>query len=98
MKISCVVFATLFLLSPTNSQTQPSAASHNIAKVAVNRTNSQELSYMLVRLEPRILDVANAMPAEKYSFVPVAGEFAGVRSFAEQLKHITADNFLDGSA
>lgn len=44
--------------------------------------------------EKRIIEVAEAMPAEKYGFVPSAGEFKGVRSFAEQLKHIAADNYL----
>jgi len=37
------------------------------------------------------------MPAEKYDFVPTAGEFKGVRTFAEQLKHIAADNYLLGA-
>lgn len=37
--------------------------------------------------------LAEAMPAEKYGFVPTAGEFTGVRSFGEQVKHVACANF-----
>jgi hypothetical protein len=37
------------------------------------------------------------MPAEKYDFAPTTGEFKGVRTFGEQLKHIAADNYLLGA-
>ena len=43
------------------------------------------------------MGIAEAMPAEKYTFVPTRGEFKGVRSFGEQLKHIAADNYLLGA-
>jgi hypothetical protein len=63
-----------------------------------NRTNTQILSFILDFQQKRIIDVAEAMPAEKYEFVPTTGEFKGVRTFAEQLKHIAADNYLLGAA
>ena len=37
--------------------------------------------------------VAEAMPEDKYNFVPTAGNFDGVRSFAEQVKHVACANF-----
>ena len=43
--------------------------------------------------EGQFLSVAEAMPESKYSFVPTAGEFKGVRSFAEQVKHVACANF-----
>jgi uncharacterized damage-inducible protein DinB len=43
--------------------------------------------------EGQFLSVAEAMPEDKYSFVPTAGEFKGVRSFAEQVKHVACANF-----
>jgi hypothetical protein len=33
------------------------------------------------------------MPEEKYSFVPTAGEFTGARTFAQQVKHLAANNY-----
>ncbi len=43
--------------------------------------------------EGQFLTAAEAMPEAKYSFVPSAGEFKGVRSFAEQVKHVAFANF-----
>src|SRR5260221_4092214 len=43
--------------------------------------------------EKAVVGVANAMPAEKYGFAPTNGEFAGVRTFGEQLKHLAANNY-----
>ena len=44
--------------------------------------------------EREIVGLAEAMPAEKFNFRPTDGEFKNVRTFAEQLKHIAADNYL----
>lgn len=43
--------------------------------------------------EDAFYSVANAMPEEKYSFVPTAGNFKDVRSFAEQVKHVACAQF-----
>src|SRR5438105_9022594 len=41
---------------------------------------------------------ADAMPEDKYSFAPTAGEFKGVRTFAQQVKHVAAVNYIFGAA
>jgi hypothetical protein len=33
------------------------------------------------------------MPEAKYSYAPTSGEFAGVRTFAQQIKHLEANNY-----
>jgi uncharacterized damage-inducible protein DinB len=43
--------------------------------------------------EGQLLSVAEAMPEAKYSFIPSGGNFEGVRSFAEQVKHVACANF-----
>ena len=43
--------------------------------------------------EGELLSAASAMPESKYSFVPTQGNFKGVRSFAEQIKHVACANF-----
>jgi hypothetical protein len=48
--------------------------------------------------ERAILSVANAMPEAQYSFVPTNGEFKGVRSFAQLVKHVAVDNYMMGAA
>lgn len=50
-------------------------------------------------IEKQILDVAEAMPEEKYNFSPeglnIAGsDYKGVRTFAVQLKHVASSNYF----
>jgi uncharacterized damage-inducible protein DinB len=39
--------------------------------------------------EQEIVSLVDAMPADKFSYAPTAGEFKGVRTFGDQAKHIT---------
>jgi hypothetical protein len=39
------------------------------------------------------ISAADAMPDDKYSFVPTNGEFKGARTFAEQVRHVACANF-----
>jgi hypothetical protein len=57
------------------------------------KTIAGSVGYTLNWVEGNFLGVAEAMPAEKYSFIPSQGNFAGVRSFAEQVKHVACANF-----
>lgn len=52
------------------------------------------LQVLLKLAEKWILSAADAMPADKYQFVPTDGEFKGVRTFAEQVKHLSATNHI----
>jgi DinB superfamily len=45
-------------------------------------------------VEQEVVSAAEAMPEEKYSFAPTNGEFKGVRTFAEEVKHIAFANHL----
>jgi hypothetical protein len=49
-------------------------------------------------VEKEFVSLAEAMPANAYNFAPTAGEFKGVRTFAQQVKHVAAVNYLIGSA
>ncbi len=48
--------------------------------------------------EHEFVPAADAMPEDKYSFAPTSGEFKGVRTFAQQVKHVAAVNYLIGAA
>lgn len=41
---------------------------------------------------------ADAMPEDKYAYAPNNGEFKGVRTFAQQVKHVAAVNYIIGAA
>src|SRR5262249_2993026 len=49
-------------------------------------------------IEKQVVSAAEAMPADKYSFAPTAGEFKGVRIFGEQIKHLAATNHILAAA
>jgi uncharacterized damage-inducible protein DinB len=48
-------------------------------------------------VEKEFVSAAEAMPDDKYNFAPTTGEFKGVRTFAMQVKHVAAVNYLVGS-
>jgi len=43
--------------------------------------------------EDNFLSVAEAMPEDKYDYVPTAGKFDDARSFGEQVKHVACAQF-----
>src|SRR5882757_6424175 len=44
--------------------------------------------------EKLIVSAADAMPADKYGFAPTDGEFKGVRTFGQMVKHLSATNYI----
>lgn len=48
---------------------------------------------ILTNIEGELVGAAEAMPAEKYDFVPTAGEFKTVRTFGQQVKHLAQANY-----
>lgn len=63
-----------------------------------HRTISQVLDRAIKIVEKEFVPTANAMPEDKFSFAPTNGEFKGVRTFAEQIKHVAAVNYEFGAA
>lgn len=45
-----------------------------------------------------IVSAADAMPADKYQFAPTDGEFKGVRTFGQEVKHLAATNHILAAA
>lgn len=68
------------------------------AKPAQPQTVTQILNSSISNVEGEFVPTADAMPEDKYSFAPTAGEFKGVRTFAQQVKHVAAVNYLLASA
>ena len=55
-------------------------------------TITSTLQFQLSIVERETVSIAEAMPEYKYSFAPTNGNFAGVRTFAQQVKHIATAN------
>ncbi len=68
------------------------------AKPAEPRTMGNELDGLVKAVEGEFVSAAEAMPADKYSYAPTAGEFKGVRTFEQQVKHVAAVNYLIAAA
>lgn len=68
------------------------------AKPAEHRTVAQDLDKSITSVEKEFVPAAEAMPEDKYSFAPTNGEFKGVRTYAQQVKHIAAVNYMLGAA
>jgi hypothetical protein len=49
-------------------------------------------------VERDVVSLAEAMPADKYNFAPTQGTFTGVRTFAQQVKHIATILYQVSSA
>ncbi len=61
-------------------------------------TITSVLDFQLMIVEREFVGAAQAMPEDKYSFAPTNGNFAGVRTFAQEVKHVaTVNNRFFGS-
>ncbi|MGH7647719.1 MAG: DinB family protein [Gemmatimonadaceae bacterium] len=67
-------------------------------KPAAAPTIASTMSRQLGIIEQQFVAAAKAMPAEKYGFAPTVGNFAGVRTFAQEVKHVATINYVFSSA
>jgi hypothetical protein len=61
------------------------------------KTPGDALNAVLDIVQPEFVGAAEAMPEDKYSFAPTTGEFKGVRTLAQQVKHVAAVNYIFGA-
>ena len=64
---------------------------------AGNTTVAAQLNQQLSFVETEFVDAADAMPQDKYAFVPMSefpnSSFRGVRNFAQQVLHVAGANY-----
>jgi len=68
------------------------------AKPAEAPTVASAVDHYVRSVEREIVPAADAMPEDKFSFAPTNGEFKGVRTFSQQVKHVAAVNYIIGAA
>ena len=78
-----IVFASLTLVAPATSA----------QKEEIPKSLAESVGVALGWTEKGFLSVAEAMPETKYSYIPTGGNFEGVRSFGEQVKHVACVQF-----
>ena len=66
---------------------------------SLNAEREKHALQVLAKLtEKVIVSAADAMPADKYGFAPADGEFKGVRTFGQMVKHLSATNYILAAA
>jgi uncharacterized damage-inducible protein DinB len=87
-KPKCII-ALLVLLACS------SAAHSQAGKPLEQRSIAEALDSWITTAERHVVPAADAMPEDKYAFAPdqTRGEFKGVRTFAQQVKHLAANNY-----
>jgi uncharacterized damage-inducible protein DinB len=89
MKKMFPLFLVLIAGSWCAAQAPNPGAEITVSKVLVNS---------VTHVQRTLLPLAEAMPENKYGFTPTNGEFNGVRTFGQQLKHVAATNFIYASS
>jgi DinB family protein len=84
--------------SAAPSQGQPATPAPAAPKPTAPPTVAAVINTEVNIIEREFVSAAEAMPEEKYNFAPsglnIAGsEFNGVRTFAEQVKHVASSNY-----
>ena len=98
MKILCIaallILCGVALTAVGESETLQESTSKPAAQQDdIPRSIADSISGTLQFAEGNFLGVAEAMPENKYSFVPTAGKFDDARSFGEQVKHVACAQF-----
>src|SRR5579859_1445687 len=86
-----LLFAALVVLGTV------ATAAAQMAPPPPPKTPGDSINAVLTIAEGEFTSAADAMPEDKYSFAPSNGEFKGVRTFAEQVKHLAAANYQLGA-
>jgi len=91
MNVSSILALVLLLAGAHGGSAQGETSATSVAANPVSA--EQVIDAWVTNTETHLVPVAEAMPEDKYSFAPTNGEFKGVRTFAEQVKHLAANNY-----
>ncbi len=86
-----LLWCALLLVASGIAQSSPQAKP---AQPSTPPTFTQVLDRSLKYPESEFVPAAEAMPEDKYDFAPTNGEFKGVRTFGQQVRHVAAANYL----
>ncbi|MHB1022845.1 MAG: DinB family protein [Acidobacteriaceae bacterium] len=84
----------ILVLAALSLSQEPRALAQATKSSGATQSPAKVYDEQVTAMEKQIVDVAEAMPADKYNFVPSTGDYKGVRNFAQQLNHITEANYM----
>jgi uncharacterized damage-inducible protein DinB len=85
------------VLAAANGMAASQHADKDAAALDAQR-EKRAMRVFLKSVQTQIVSAADAMPANKYGFAPTDGEFKGVRTFGQQVKHLAATNHILAAA
>ncbi len=85
--LSAVAVCVIALSGIASAQAPKPAAKHAPPTIALT------METQLTTMEKQIVPAAEAMPTDKFEFVPEGQDFKGSRTFALEVRHIAAANF-----
>jgi uncharacterized damage-inducible protein DinB len=80
------------------AQAGPQVVDGKDAALLDSQREKRALQSLLKLAEKVIVPAVDAMPADKFGFAPTDGEFKGVRSFGQMVKHLSATNHILAAA
>ena len=94
-KLTLLLLITVAVcMGQTNTNSGPNAKRpQRSVEGDVPKTVADSVAEILKFAEGNFLSVAEAMPENKYNYVPTSGKFDDVRSFGEQVKHVACAQF-----
>ena len=99
MKIKWIaVFVVLFAASRLFAQSGGQVVDRKDSAPLDAQREKRALEVLLKIVEKQIVPAVEAMPADKFGFAPTDGEFQGVRTFGQMVKHLAATNHILAAA
>jgi uncharacterized damage-inducible protein DinB len=86
-RLSAILACVMALSAVTSPQQTKVMSTKGPPNIAVT------MDTQLTSMEKQLVPAAEAMPADKYSFVPDGEDFKGSRTFALEVRHVAAANF-----
>jgi len=92
--VALLVMCGIVLAAVGKSVTAQNSAAKEAAKTDdIPKSIADSVGGTLQFAEGNFIGLAEAMPEDRYSYIPTVGKFDGVRSFGEQVKHVACAQF-----
>src|SRR6476659_3336727 len=99
LRIFCLLALACFAMSAFAQAAKPAATPNAQAKKTAPPTIASAVDQQISILEREFVGAAEAMPDDKFNFAPGSlnipnSEYKGVKTFAEEVRHVAATNYL----
>jgi hypothetical protein len=89
-KLVSLLLLTVSFIAAAQAQTPAAPPAKPTPPPTITTILDRGLNYP----ESEFVPAAEAMPEDKYEFAPTNGEFKGVRTFGQQVRHVAAANYM----